>query len=168
MLRVWPQWWQVDLVTRYGTWWPWYGQFEVGWIQTLLLWLSAAILWLPRCGFHEVETYAMYSYIPLYLNQLRNEEVDQWLQICIVKIYQWVYILVEDLFYHLVHSFISPKATVACYPPETNTCALITQKPEQVLDITNKRFPGVFTLNCLQQDIKSDKPATSRTGPMCW
>ena len=33
----------VVLWTRYGTWWPWYGQFEVGWLQPLQLWLSAGI-----------------------------------------------------------------------------------------------------------------------------
>ena len=27
--------------TRYGIWWPWYGQFEVGWLQPLQPWLSA-------------------------------------------------------------------------------------------------------------------------------
>ena len=27
--------------TRYGIWWPWYGQFEVGWLQPLQLWLGA-------------------------------------------------------------------------------------------------------------------------------
>ena len=26
---------------RCGTWWPWYGHFEVGWLQPLHLWLSA-------------------------------------------------------------------------------------------------------------------------------
>ena len=31
------------LGTRYGIWWPWYDQFEVGWLQTLQLWLSAGI-----------------------------------------------------------------------------------------------------------------------------
>ena len=29
------------LGTRYGIWWPWYGQFEVGWLQLLQLWLGA-------------------------------------------------------------------------------------------------------------------------------
>ena len=29
------------LGTRYGIWWPWYGQFEVGWLQPLQLWLGA-------------------------------------------------------------------------------------------------------------------------------
>ena len=33
----------VVLWTRYGTWWPWYGQFEVGWSQPLQLWLGAGI-----------------------------------------------------------------------------------------------------------------------------
>ena len=28
---------------QYGTWWPWYGQFKVGWLQPLQLWLSAVI-----------------------------------------------------------------------------------------------------------------------------
>ena len=31
------------LVTRYGIWWLWYGQFEVGWLQPLQLWLGAGI-----------------------------------------------------------------------------------------------------------------------------
>ena len=29
------------LGTRYGIWWSWYGQFEVGWLQPLQLWLGA-------------------------------------------------------------------------------------------------------------------------------
>ena len=29
------------LGTRYGIWWPWYGQFGVGWLQPLQLWLGA-------------------------------------------------------------------------------------------------------------------------------
>ena len=29
------------LETRFGIWWPWYGQFEVGWLQPLQLWLGA-------------------------------------------------------------------------------------------------------------------------------
>ena len=29
------------LGTRYGIWWPWYGQFEVRWLQPLRLWLGA-------------------------------------------------------------------------------------------------------------------------------
>ena len=33
----------VVLRTRYGTWWPRYGQFEVRWLQPLQLWLSAGI-----------------------------------------------------------------------------------------------------------------------------
>ena len=33
----------VVLETRYGTWWPWYCQFEVGWLQPLQLWSSAGI-----------------------------------------------------------------------------------------------------------------------------
>ena len=39
---------------------------------------------------------------------------------------------------------------MAWYQTETNTCALVTQWPEQVHDIANKRVLGVFTLNCLQ------------------
>ena len=31
----------VVLGTRYGIWWPWYGQFEVGWLQPLQFWLGA-------------------------------------------------------------------------------------------------------------------------------
>ena len=31
------------LGTRFGTWWPWYGQLEVGWLQPLQLWLSAGV-----------------------------------------------------------------------------------------------------------------------------
>ena len=29
------------LGTGYGIWWPWYGQFKVGWLQHLQLWLGA-------------------------------------------------------------------------------------------------------------------------------
>ena len=31
------------LGTRYGTWWPWYGQLKVRWLQPRQLWLSAWI-----------------------------------------------------------------------------------------------------------------------------
>ena len=45
IVSVWPQRWQelVILGTRYGTWWPWCGQFEVGLLQPLHLELSAGI-----------------------------------------------------------------------------------------------------------------------------
>ena len=45
MLSVWPQWWHTvgGPRNKYRTWWPWYGQFEVGWLQPLQLWLSAGI-----------------------------------------------------------------------------------------------------------------------------
>ena len=33
----------VVLGVRYRTWWPCYGQFEVGWLQPFELWLSAGI-----------------------------------------------------------------------------------------------------------------------------
>ena len=33
----------VVLGTRYGTWWSWYGQFEVGLLQPLQLWLNVGI-----------------------------------------------------------------------------------------------------------------------------
>ena len=33
----------VVLGVRYRTWWPCYGQFEVGWLQLFELWLSAGI-----------------------------------------------------------------------------------------------------------------------------
>ena len=108
------------------------------------------LLWWPQCWFHKIEVSAMYSYIPLGLNQLLNVRVDQWFHICIVDTCQWVYLLVEGLFCYLVYSFISVNATVAWYPAETNTGALVTQWPEQVHDMANKRVLGVFTLNCLQ------------------
>ena len=44
----------------------------------------------PQCWFHEIEIFAMYSYIPLGLNQLLNVGVDQWLHIYIVETNQWV------------------------------------------------------------------------------
>ena len=81
------------LGTRYGTWWPWYGQFEVGWLQSLQLWFTLEFLW-----FHEADISAMYSHIPLSLDQLLNVGVSQWLQICVVDTFQWVYHLVEGLF----------------------------------------------------------------------
>ena len=45
---------------------------------------------------------------------------------------------------------MSVNATVTWYPAETNMCTLVTQWPEQVHDMANKRVLGVFTLNCLQ------------------
>ena len=56
------------------------------------------LLWWPQCWFHKIEVSAMYSYIPLGLNQLLNVRVDQWFHICIVDTCQWVYLLVEGLF----------------------------------------------------------------------
>ena len=87
----------VVLGIRYGTWWPWYGQFEFGWLQPLQLCLNAGIsLFAPM--FHEVEISAMYSHIPLGLNQLLIVWVNQWIQICVVDTCQWVFLLVEGLF----------------------------------------------------------------------
>ena len=96
----------VVLGTRYGTWWPWYSQFEVGWSRPLQLWLSARISLVAPMLVSQGRD-PMHSYIPLGLNQLLNVRVDQWLQICIVGTCQWVYILVEGLFCQLVHSFPS-------------------------------------------------------------
>ena len=59
------------------------------------LWLSAGISLVTQCWFHEVEISAMHSYTPLGFNQLLNVGCDHWLQICIVGICQWVYIMVE-------------------------------------------------------------------------
>ena len=92
----------------------------------------------------------MYSYIPISLNQFLNVRVDQWFQICIMDTCQWVYVLIKGLFSKLFHFFISLNATVAWYPAETDICALFTQQPEQVHDMTNKGVLGVFTFNCLQ------------------
>ena len=65
----------------------------------------------------------MYGYIPLDLNQLLYIGVDQWLQICMADIFQWVYVMVKGLllFGRLFH------ATMARYPVETDTCAFVTQ-----------------------------------------
>ena len=69
----------------------------------------------------------MHSYIPLGLNQLMNVGVNPWLQICITDTCQWVYVLIKGLFCKLVHFLISLNATVAWYPVETDTYALVTQ-----------------------------------------
>ena len=44
----------------------------------------------PQCWFHEIEISALYSYIPLGLNQLLNIGVDQWFQIYMMDTCQWV------------------------------------------------------------------------------
>ena len=48
-------------------------------------------------GDHEIEIYAMYSYIPPDLNQLLDTGADRWLQICIVYACQWAYVMVKGL-----------------------------------------------------------------------
>ena len=68
-----------------------YNLFSSGQVLELLRW--------PQCWFHKIEVSAMYSYIPLGLNQRLNVGVDQWFHICIVNTCQWVYLLVEGLFY---------------------------------------------------------------------
>ena len=50
--------------TRYGTLWPLYGRFEVGWLQPLQLWLGAGISSVAPVLFSR-ESSVMYSYIPL-------------------------------------------------------------------------------------------------------
>ena len=117
-----------------------YNLFSSGQVLELLPW--------PQCWFHKIEISAMYSYIPLGLNQLLNVGVDQWFHICIVDTCQWVYILVESLLL-VGQLFHIRNAAVAWYPAGTNMCALVTQWPEQVHDMANKRVLGVFTLNCL-------------------
>ena len=88
-----------------------YNLFSSGQVLELLRW--------PQCWFHKIEVSAMYSYIPLGLNQLLNVGVDQWFHICIVDICQWVYLLVEGLFCYLVYSFIRP-ASARGYNPSRN------------------------------------------------
>ena len=48
MVNVWPQWWKVVWVngTRYGPWWPWYGQFDEVWLQTPRLLLKVWLSWM--------------------------------------------------------------------------------------------------------------------------
>ena len=92
----------------------------------------------------------MYSHIPLGLNQLLNVGVNHWLQICVVDNCQWVYLLVEGLLCQLLHPLISPNSTAARHPAETDTCASVTQQPEQVHDMADQRVLCVLTLNCLQ------------------
>ena len=87
----------------------------------------------PQCWFHEVDISAMYSYIPLGLNQLLNIGVDQWFQICMMDTCQWVYVLINGLFCKLIHFFISLNATVAWYPAETDMCVLVTQLPARFM-----------------------------------
>ena len=62
----------------------------------------------PQCWFHKIEISAMYSYIPLGLNQLLNVGVDQWFQICIMDTCQWVYVLIKGLFCKLVQFSLPP------------------------------------------------------------
>ena len=138
------------LGTRYGIWWPLYGQFEVGWLQPLQLWLGAgtssvAPVLVPQyrdlchvqlhptwfeptfdCRSWPGASYLYSGHMPVGLYLGRGS-----------------HLLAGPLF----HSF---NATVAWYPTETNMCALVTQWPEQVHDMANKRVLGVFTLNCLQ------------------
>ena len=84
--------------TRYGIWWPWYGQFEVGWLQPLQLWLGAGTSSVvPVLVSKDRDLYHVQLH-PLGLNQFLNVGVDQWFHICIVDTCQWVYILVESLF----------------------------------------------------------------------
>ena len=137
------------LGTRYGTWWPLYGRFEVGWLP-LQLWLSAGVSSVAQCWFYEIEISAMYSYIPLDLNQLLDVGVDLWFQICIVDTHQRIYVMVKSLLRQLVSSFISVYATMAWYAAETNMCAFVIQQPKEVHDMANKRVISVFTLNRLQ------------------
>ena len=74
----------VVLGTRCGTWWPWYGQFEVGWPQPLQLWLSGGISLIAPVLVSRGRDLSHARLHPLGLNQLLNVGVDQWLQICIV------------------------------------------------------------------------------------
>ena len=104
-------------------------------------------LWWPQCWFNEIEISAMYSYIPLDLNQLLDVGVDLWFQICIMDTHQRIYVMVKGLLRQLVNSFISVYATMAWYPAETNMCALVIQQPKEVHDLANKRVLSAFTLN---------------------
>ena len=86
------------LGTRYGIWWPWYGQFEVGWLQPLQLWLGAGTSSVAPVLVSQDKDLCHVQIHPVGLNQLLNVGVDQWFHICIVDTCQWVYILVEGLF----------------------------------------------------------------------
>ena len=90
------------LGTGYGIWWPWYGQFEVGWLQPLQLWLGAGTFLVAPVLVSQdrdlCHVQLLGLVLPLGLNQLLNVGVDKWFQICIVDTCQWVYIVVEGLF----------------------------------------------------------------------
>ena len=88
----------VVLGTRYGTCGLGMANSRSGDYNLFSSGQALEFLWLPQCWFHKVEISAMYSHIPLGLNQLLNVGVNQWLQICVVDTCQWVYPLVEGLF----------------------------------------------------------------------
>ena len=50
----------------------------------------------------------------------------------------------------LVHYLITLNGTMAWHPAEADTCAFVTQSPENVHDVTNERVCPIFALNCLQ------------------
>ena len=58
--------------------------------------------------------------------------------------------MVKGLLCQLVNSFISLYAVMAWYSAETNMCAFVTQQPEEVHAMANKRVLSVLTLNRLQ------------------
>ena len=89
------------LGTRYGIWWPWYGQFEVGWLQPHQFWLGAGtssvvpVLVSQNTDLCHVQ---LHVHPTLGLNQFLNVGVDQLFHICIVDTCQWVYIHVFSVY----------------------------------------------------------------------
>ena len=98
-----------------------YNLFSSGYVLELLRW--------PQCWFHKIDISAMYSYIPLGLNQLlnvgRSSPVVSYLYRGHLSVGLYLdrgsLLLVGPLFHFGVN------ATVAWHPAETNTCALVTQ-----------------------------------------
>ena len=138
------------LETRYDIWWPWYSQFEVGWLQPLQLWLGAGTSLVAPVLVSQDRDLCHVQLHPTWFEPTtvcRSWPVVSYLYSghLPVGLYlgRWSLLLVGQV-------FISVNATVAWYPAETNTWALVTQWPEQVHDMANKRVIGVSTLNCLQ------------------
>ena len=139
------------LGTRYGIWWLWCGQFEVRWLQPLQLCLGAGVstvapvlvsqdrdlchvqphpTWFEptsECRSWPVVSYLYSGHLPVGL-YLGRESI----------------FLVGSLFHFLQPQWLGTQ--------QKRTRALVTQWPEQVHDMANKRVLGAVTLNCLQKE----------------
>ena len=135
------------LGTIYGIWWPWYIQFEIGWLQPLQLWLGAGTSSVAPVLVSQDKDLCPVQLHPTWFeptSECRSWPVGSYLYSGHLPVGLYLgrrsLLLVGPLFhFRQCHSGLVLSSN-------GHVCPWL----EQVHDMANKRVICVFTLNCLQ------------------